>query len=373
MIPYFVPEMPHSSKLIPYLRSMDDTRWYSNFGPLHNDFTLRLANEVLNGLDADRLTLVSSGTSAIELALRSLNIKAGSRVLAPNFTFPATVQAILCAGLLPLLSDVDPHSWVLTPKLAHQLVKAHRDIAVVVPVAAFGVPLPAEEWSEFTKSTGVPVVIDAAPALGNQTIDDACFYAFSLHATKPISAGEGGIVVSPSPEHAERVRRMSNFGIGPDRRIGSFGTNSKLSEYHCAVGLAQLDDLVASRAIRRRLVNQYLSMLMSSSLNIKLQAGVESSIPSSLFVVLPDMDGDYVAAALAHEGVDTRRLYAPLNSEMPGFTSHVETTCETHIARGLAGCGLALPLYNTLTTSQIVQVGKALNRIIGGMQNIEVS
>lgn len=364
MIPYFIPDMPTTDQLIPYLRKIDTNRWYSNFGPLYDKFRLSLAETLFSGIDPDRIALVSSGTSAIELALKSLALPAGSKVLTSCFTFPATIEAIINVGLTPVICEIDKDSWLLTPDLA-QLEIAQQDIAAVVPVAAFGMPICSESWSHFHKNTGLPVVVDAAAAIINQSINDKLIYAFSLHATKTIGAGEGGLVVCPNKNQATLIKKLSNFGIEPNRKINHSGANAKISEYHCAVGLAQLDRLNEILNKRNAVFDFYLNTLNQAQLPMTLQSGVDQYIPASLYAVFESTSAKRVSHYLQDNGIETRRLYYPLINKHRAFTniSIAKAAVPKH-ALMLSEQGLALPFHMHLSHEEIELVVSKLSNLL---------
>lgn len=254
-IPFLVPDLPQTAELLPYLKVIDENRWYSNFGPLVHEFEQKISTRFFDELNPqdERVVACSNGTTAIELALRSLRLRKKARVLVPSFTFPASVAAIINAGYAPVFSDVDPISWQLTPQLATSILEKAK-IDAVLPVAALGLPVNAREWSAFYRRTQIPVVVDAAASLGEQTIAAGISFCFSLHATKALGVGEGGLVLLPSQEQAEFARRLSNFGFC-EGHIEQSGSNYKLSELHAAVGLAQLEryELIHSRREHVRL------------------------------------------------------------------------------------------------------------------------
>ena len=364
MIPYFIPDMPTTEQLTPYLRQIDDNRWYSNFGPLFNQLKLSLAEKIFIGIDSDRIVLVSSGTSAIELALKSLGLPIGSKVLTSCFTFPATIEAIINVGLTPLICDVDKHNWQLTPDIAEQFI-LHHNISAVVPVAIFGMPVCSESWSKFITTTGIPVVVDAAAALINQPIKDNIIYAFSLHATKPLGIGEGGLVVSPSKNQTLLIKKLSNFGFEHDRSISQIGTNAKLSEYHCAVGLAQLDRLDKTLKKRRQISDYYYKALNQAKLPLSLQAGIDQYIPSNLYVVFESTAAEDVSLALQNANIETRRLYLPLINEHPAFANVIMAGDQTpKNALNISKRGLALPFHIKLSHEEIDLVVNSLAKIL---------
>lgn len=355
MIPYFIPDMPSAESLIPYLEEIDNSKWYSNFGPLYMAFKQRLSQTCLNCIDENRLTLVSSGTAAIELILQNLDIPPGSRVLTTSFTFPATVSAIIRSGFIPVVSDIDIDSWQLTPEIASCHLKTHN-IKAIVPVSTFGMPVDSIAWESFSRLHNTPVIIDAAAALPNQTISESLHYAFSLHATKPIGVGEGGLVISPNTEFAESVRKNANFGFEADRIIKICGTNAKISEYHCAVGLAQLDRINTIQNKRRSIFSLYMEEIASKSLPLVLQPNIEHTTPACLNVLVDAAEIKTISADLAKGGVESRRLYWPLVHQHPGFKELTELSDDLDNATRISKSGIALPLHNHLRPEDIKQI-----------------
>ncbi|MFT7460972.1 MAG: dTDP-4-amino-4,6-dideoxygalactose transaminase, partial [Planctomycetota bacterium] len=221
-----VPDLPQTVDIIPYLQEIDKNRWYSNFGPLQRQF-----ENVLSGFLAEkyghqlRVVTLSSATAVLELTLQAMKLRQGARILLPSLTFPATILAVLRCGYTPVLADVDADSWALHADYA---LKAAQTTAIdaVLPVAAFGYPLPIASWESFQAESGIPVLIDAAGALGVQTISAEVPVIFSLHATKPLGIGEGGALVTSNEGLADDVRQLSNFGFGAGE-IEQAGTNAK--------------------------------------------------------------------------------------------------------------------------------------------------
>lgn len=349
--------MPERAELEPFLGEIDAVRWYTNFGPL-----LRRFESAVAGLFEDSalsLTTVSNGTLALELGLAALGLPAGAKVLIPALTFVASASAVLRAGLTPVIADVDPASWVLTPEIAREAMRRAR-IHCVLPVAAFGCALPAAEWDLFSEQTGLPVLIDAAGAFGNQPAGKRVSLAFSLHATKAFGVGEGGLVVSCDKGYVERVRRLSNFGI--DARTGyseAVGSNAKMSEFHAAVGLAALVRWPERCRRRRELHLRYLRELSKSCPGIVLQQRPPNGIYTILQVALPaGVKRDTVAAALASQGIETRAWYLPLVPDHPAYAACEQADLTT--VRTLGPQLLGLPFHPGMDDADIVRVCSTL-------------
>lgn len=352
------PDLPPAADLMPFLERMDAARWYTNFGPLVVEFEQALARLFFAPDDAS-LTTVANGTAALELAVQAMMLPAGTRVLLPTYTFPATLAAVLRSNLVPVFSDVDAQDWTLTPAIArHHLATA--GIGLVLPVATFGSALDADVWRDFMRETGVPVVIDAAAALGSQRISPGPVFCFSMHATKPFACGEGGLVVSTDATMVDRIRRLSNFGIR-DYAVDMLGTNAKMSEYHAAVGLAQLPRWQAMRDRRAALFQRYRDGLAGKVVFQRTRGDFVSS-------VLPVMVGSGPARErceqmLGGQGIQTRRWYALPLHRTPDMRGVVPAVGDDRfpVALGLIERGLGIPFHVRLSDEDVTRVVAALD------------
>ncbi len=318
-----VADLPPAEALLPYLREIDANRWYTNFGPLQRRFEGKLA-KFRGGADSEvHAVTFSSATLALTLTLRALNLGQGARVLLPALTFPATLIAVLDAGLTPVLGDVDAETWVIEPRMAESVLRA-ASIEAVIPVAAFGYPLALSDWARFQRTTGVRVVVDAAAALGAQAADADVSVTYSLHATKPLGAGEGGVLLTRDGSLAEQARRLSNFGFeaGTVRRAG---TNAKLSEYLAAVGLAQIDRAAEILERRRAIFDRYRAPLPESFFR-RDPPGCEATraVPAVLPVHTAGRAAE-VIEFLTRRRIETRRWYLPPLHHHAAFESVART------------------------------------------------
>ena len=180
-------------------------------------------------------------------------------MLVPAYTFPATANAVVRAGHVPVLSDICPQRWTLTPAIARDALARERFDAVL-PVAVFGVAILVEAWDAFNAQTGVPVIVDAAAALGAMEGARRVVVAYSLPATKPLGIGEGDVIATTDAAFAARVRKMINHGFEAGE-VTTAGTNARLCEYASAIGLAQLARWPRILARRRVIWNRYRERL----------------------------------------------------------------------------------------------------------------
>lgn len=372
-VPLLIPDMPTADDLLPWLKRIDAARWYSNFGPL-----CRELEDTVTGLFAARnpepvhLSTVSNGTLGLELALMALDLEPGARVLLPSLTFVATATAVVRAGLVPVVADVDPDSWLLTPAIARAAWQ-EGTIDAVLAVATFGCPHDTTGWDAFIAETGLPVVIDAAGAFGNQWQTGNTTLVFSLHATKSFAAGEGGLVVSRDATLVARVRQLSNFGINLDPRattpVGQVdlpGSNAKLSEYHAAIGLANLERWPALSQARIALFARYRAMLDAVAGLSPVWQRCPESMTRTLLCFRAAAPGlrEAIEVACREANIETRRWYLPLIHRHDGFTE-LPVAGTLNVADAIANDLIGLPFHNRLDDAQLDAVRTAIARAAG--------
>ncbi len=349
-IKLLVPCLPKCEQLIPWLQSIDESNWYSNFGPLNQQLEKQLANL----LKIESVVSCNNGTQAIELALKALGLKKNARILVPGFTFPATILAVFNAGYIPLLADIDPESWQLTPEYASQHYSNFKFDAVL-PVATYGVPVDTEKWLGFSQSFRIPVVVDAAGAFGNQDIGQGLIIAFSMHATKSYSCGEGGLIATRNPSQVASLRQLSNFGIDSNGNINEFdnGTNAKLSEYHSAIGLENLKTWVNQYSSRKKILARYIEQFTKNAVNVKFQAGIAGQCLSIFNIQLnSSSERDKVEYALMQKNIETRKWYCPIVTEHQAF-KNLCAVDNLDNAKYLAETVLGLPFHLFLSSLEI--------------------
>jgi dTDP-4-amino-4,6-dideoxygalactose transaminase len=363
-IPVLVPFMPQIDAVLPYLQRIDASQRYTNFGPLCLELEARFRTLLATDGKEPYVCSAANATLGLEIALIALDLKPRAQVLMPALTFVATATSALRAGCEPVFGDVDLQTWQLTPALARRYCALHP-IDCVMPVATYGTPLDIEAWDAFSRDTGIPVLIDAAGALGNQGLGKRCHIVYSLHATKAMSSVEGSMVASHDQGFIEGVRRLSNFGIDLDSgRIDIAGTNAKLSEYHAAVGLASLDVWGETQSKRREAWRQQRQMLTRQVPTLTWQQGSVGHVHTLMPVLVPDStNSSAVRPALAKCGVETRAWYCPPLPQQPAFSRCRrlgDLSATYHIGQQLVG----LPFHPQLTEAQLLHVADALAQVL---------
>jgi dTDP-3-amino-3,4,6-trideoxy-alpha-D-glucose transaminase len=291
---------------------------------------------------------VASGTDALELALRALDLPPQSEVICPNLTAVATPTAIVRAGHRPVLVDVDPETLTIDAERA--AAARSPTTAVVVAVHLYGRPAPIFELLEL----GLPVVEDAAQAHGLQingrpagSIGVAG--CFSFYPTKNLRAfGDAGAVVTSDPALAETVRELRAYGERPRHFALRTGTNSRLDELQAALLRVGLQRLEADNRRRAEIAEAYDRALGRTS-----PAGVHH------LYVLRSNRRDELRKRLADAGIETAVHYPWTISEQPAFES-ARRGDDLRMSTTAAREVLSLPCYPHLTEAEQDRVVEAL-------------
>ena len=216
----------------------------------------RFEDEVARYVGGGHAVGVASGTDALMLALKAAGVGPGDRVLTTPFSFFATAGAIVNAGAVPVFADIEPDTLNLDPAKAREVLEG-GNIRAIVPVHLFGLPVDLDRFAELGRDFGVPVIQDAAQAFGSRYRGraigaDPDLTTFSFFPTKNLGGfGDGGMIVTPSEEHAERVRLLRAHGATGKYLHDVVGTNSRLDALQAAllsVRLSRIDEALASRA-----------------------------------------------------------------------------------------------------------------------------
>lgn len=359
-VPVMRPLLPQRGAIAPYLDEIDTNRWYSNYGPLVQRLERRL-EEALGAPDGGVMS-AGNGTAALAAALIALDLPKGSLVAVPSWTFCATAHAVAMAGHVPYLIDVDPSDWALAAERVEQVRQSGVRIAAAMPVSPFGAPLDVGAWRRFRNRTGIPVVVDAAAAFDTWR---ACEIpaVISLHATKVMGCGEGGMIVCGDPGFCEETRRIVNFGFAGLAVAEVHAFNGKMNEYNAAVGLAALDQWAETRRQWQQAASFYAPLLGRN--DVHTQSGLGRVWVGSVLVVhFPSRDGRAIAAALGAEGIATRPWWPLALHEHPAFAACPWNS--TEVAGRLSRECLGLPFFRDIRRDQAERVMETLDRVLDG-------
>ena len=210
--------------------------------------------------------------------------------------------------MIPVLADVDESNWVLTPEIAAQIVEK-SGAKVVIPVAAYGEKLDELAWADFASQYDCHVLIDSAGAFPAHLPHPDVDIAYSFHATKSLGIGEGGGLLSTDWAFLDTARELTNFGFSRGT-VNAVGMNAKLSEYHAAVGLCQIQRFADIKQKRRALYGKLRHQIGEQWGAITYQSQQAPSSPT-LFVVAVPGNAAKICQKLTAQGIGVRQWYCP--------------------------------------------------------------
>jgi dTDP-4-amino-4,6-dideoxygalactose transaminase len=314
----------------------------------------------------------TSATTALELALAALDVGPGDEVVAADFTYPATGNAVLQRGATLRLVDVDPATYCVDPAGLERVLTPRTKVVITVDV--FGLPADYRAIEPLLAERGIPLVCDAACALGGaigkrRTGTFGMLSCFSFHPRKSLTTGEGGMVVTDDPELTDRMRRLRNHGTERGGWRASFvepGFNYRLSDLNAALGLAQVADFERVLA-RRRALAAALRLRVEEIDGVEAQVAPDGFVhPYQAFVVTcaAEVDRDALIPALRERGVESTLGTYAMHAE-PSFARACGTRPgDLPASHALAERTLALPLHQGLADEDVHVIGDALSATI---------
>jgi pyridoxal phosphate-dependent aminotransferase EpsN len=251
-----------------YLAEVFESNWIAPAGPQLEQFERRLADYV----GVEHAVAVSSGTAALHLALRHLNLQPGDEVLCSTLTFCASANPIVYEGARPVFIDSEPNSWNLDPNLFEEELAAcaarGKLPRAVVAVDIYGQSADMDALCEIASRYEIPVIEDAAEALGStyrgrHVGTKAWASFFSFNGNKIVTAGGGGMLCSNDSELASRARCLATQARdpAPHYQHSMVGYNYRMSNVLAAIGLGQLDVIDQRVEARQRIFDFYRRQL----------------------------------------------------------------------------------------------------------------
>jgi len=237
-----------------------DSTWISG-GP----FVDRLEREYAAACGSKFAIAVSNGTCALHMAFLGLGLKAGDEVIIPGFSFLAAANIALHMGLKPVFVEVDKDTWCMDVKSAEKAITSKTK--AIIPIHTYGNSCAMQEVMDLSSRTGIPVIEDAAEAIGTQydlkwVGSIGHVGCFSFHATKTIATGEGGIVVTNDPAMNEKMRLYRSHGMGKTRYFHDVpGHNFRMTNIQAAIGCGQLEHAEEIFEHRKKIHGRYFREL----------------------------------------------------------------------------------------------------------------
>ncbi len=366
--PMFAADLPFSRPTRPTLERVMQRvgpsyeRGMLTNGPLVSELEERIAER----LGVARVVAVSSCTSGLMLALQALVERRPGPVVLPSFTFSASAHAIRWNGREPLFVDCLADSFQIDAKRAERVLEG---ASALLATHIFGAPCDPVSVVEIADSMGVPVLFDAAHALGATTdgLPIGGFGAaevFSLTPTKVLVAGEGGLVATNDAELAERLRIGRDYGNPGDYDTRFAGLNARMSEFHAAMALESLELLDTSLARRREIATLYRRHLegVPGVAFQSISAGDESSVKDFTIAIDADEFGltrDELVTVLTAENIETRNYFDPPVHRQYSYRDIVHA--DLAVTDAVSSSVVSLPIYTDLQDEQIERVAESIS------------
>lgn len=365
---------PHmSGNEMKYVQEAFDTNWIAPLGPNVTAFE----NELEDYLKIGNVAVLSSGTSAIHLALIILGVKPGDEVISSSFTFSATVNPIAYLGATPVLIDSEEGTWNMSPELLEKVIVDRIALGkkpkAIIVVHLYGMPAKIVEIMKIAKGFDIPVIEDAAEALGSRVDTKACgtfgdMGILSFNGNKIITTSGGGALISNNSEYIKKARFLATQARddAPHYQHSQIGYNYRMSNVLAGIGRGQLEVIEERVAKRRSNFEFYLNNLGKLEGISFLHEKQSFHTNRWLTTILVDptkasgISRESIRLALVKENIETRPLWKPMHLQ-PIFAN-----CPSYIngvSEQLFSLGLCLPSGSNLNEKDLNRVIYKINQL----------
>lgn len=350
------PSLPPLNELYTSLENIWEKRCLTNMGDYHNEFEKVLCEK----LGVKYISLCSNGTTALMIALKTLNIK--EEVITTPFSFVATTHVLSWNNIKPVFVDIEPNTFNLDSKKIESAITSKT--TAILPVHVYGNPCNIEEIQKIAKKYNLKVIYDACHTFGvtknkQSILNFGDLSVLSFHATKVFNTFEGGAIISHNLETKTKIDRLKNFGFVNQTTIDGEGINGKMNEFQAALGLLQLKYVDKYIQERKKIAGQYRKELKDTTgikfLNDLL--GVKHCY--SYFPIFIDEEKygknrDELYEEFKHHNIYLRRYFSPLISQIPKYKKLASSRSENlPVAELVSRQVLCLPIFPGLDKSQI--------------------
>lgn len=309
---------------------------------------------------------VNSATSALDIAVQSLALPEGSEIITTAFTFAATSNSILYNNCKPVFADVLRDTYTIDPEEVKKKINEKTKAIICVDYA--GHPCELDELKQIAREHNLILIEDASHSLGaeykNQKIGSiADITIFSFHPVKPITTGEGGMIVTNNEKLAEKIKMLRSHGIdkSPEQRdtweydMKELGRNYRITDFQCALGISQLEKLNEFINKRNELANKYTELLKNTEIEVSI---VKEYVKSGrhLFTILlkDEKERKKIYDKLRERGIGVNVHYIPIYKftyyKKLGYNEKLKNTEEIYSRI------LSIPLHVNLTENDIEKI-----------------
>ena len=357
-----------------YVKEAFDTNWIAPLGPNVNGFEQDLELFLGNG---SHVAALSSGTGGLHLGLVLLGVKAGDEVICQSMTFSATANPISYVGAIPVFVDSEKDTWNISPALLEEAIKDRitkgKKPKVIIPVHLYGMPAKMHEIIAVAQQYGIPVLEDAAEALGSSINGRKCgtfgdIGILSFNGNKIITTSGGGALVSQNSVVVKDARFLATQARddAPHYQHSQIGYNYRMSNICAGVGRGQMEVLAERIAQRRKIFDRYAALLDGKDgiRLVKEPTGYFSNRWLTTILIDPAIAGftrEDLRLEFESENIESRPLWKPMHMQ-PVFEHCVFYGDGT--AEQLFHSGLCLPSGSNLSENDMARVFDVINKMI---------
>lgn len=318
---------------------------------------------------------VNNGTSALDLALKAVGIRAGDEVVVPAMTYIATATSVLYQGAIPVFADIEKETFNLDSRRIEEVISPKTRAIIFIDYG--GNPAYIDEICETGRSHGVTVIQDAAQSLGGKYKGknvgaQPTISTMSFHMAKVMTTVEGGMVFTHDDDFAWKVRVMRNQGEDPQRKYHHImiGANSRMTDMQAAIGIEQFVKLKTNIDRRRKIAGRYDSYFDKSTDIQVMKEHPEDGCANAYFfypVLVPERDK--VAHRLKEREIDTRIAYPMVVHKQEVFASsrYEHRFGECPVAEDFTSRVINLPIFPRMREEEVAYVATNLMDIVAGL------
>ena len=330
---------------------------------LNGPKTKELEEVLANYLGVTYAIGVSSGTEALFLILKALDLPQNTYVLVPSFTFIATAEVVVRVGLIPYFVDVEEETYNISleslKESYERLLKKRKKVSAVIAVSLFGLPAHLKEIKNFCKEKGIYFIEDICQAfgakIGNKKVGTfGIASATSFYPTKPFSTfGDAGMVFTSNKKIAKKVKFLKEHGQTKPYFYKYHGINGRIDEIHSAILLTKFKYFEKEIALRKVIVEKYIEGLKDLNPYLKLPYFPKNYFPSYSLFTIRAKNRNKLKKFLDRQGVGTGIYYSKPLHLQPIYKNLNFKNGDLPVTEKLAKEVLSLPLHPYLTQEEI--------------------
>jgi dTDP-4-amino-4,6-dideoxygalactose transaminase len=358
-----------------YVKEAFDTNWVAPLGPNVNGFETDIST-YLSFQDEINVAALTSGTAALHLALKMLNVCAGEIVMVQSFTFCGTTNPVNYLGAEIIFIDSELDTWNICPVALQDALEEnkHKSVKAIIPVHLYGMPAKMNEIQNIADQYGVAIIEDAAEALGSKYKNQNCgtfgeMAALSFNGNKIITTSGGGALVSKNNKYIEQARFLATQArdYAPHYQHSQIGYNYRMSNIVAGIGRGQME-VLDERVAQRRAINKRYREFFIGVDGITFQTEPDTNFFSNYWLTAilidPEKTGgisrEDVRLELDAKNIESRPLWKPMHLQPvhEGSKFFGSGVCERLFEQGLC-----LPSGSNLTEEEFERIFEVLSRI----------